>query len=44
MRLDKSKTELLLAQLQQSEWHTGRWTAPIGHLWLVQRGPDDPAW
>jgi 2'-5' RNA ligase len=44
MRLDKSKTQSLLAQLQQSEWHTGRWTVPIDHLWLMQRGPDDPAW
>jgi 2'-5' RNA ligase len=44
MRLDKGKTQALLKELKQSEWHSGRWTVPLDHLWLMQRGPDDPAW
>jgi 2'-5' RNA ligase len=44
MRLSKTKSQALLAQLQKREWHTGRWAMPISHLWLMQRGPDDPAW
>jgi hypothetical protein len=31
-------------ELRTSEWHTGLQVAPIGELWLMQRGPDDPAW
>ena len=44
MRLDRYKTAALLAQLQQKDWHTQRWSITIDHLWLMQRGPDDPAW
>ncbi len=44
MRLGRAKSKTLLAQLWQSEWHTGRWSVPIDHLWLMQRGPEDPAW
>ena len=44
MRLDKGKTQALLQELRQSEWHTGRWVVPLDHLWLMQRGPGDPAW
>lgn len=44
MRLDKNRTRTLLNELRQSEWHTGRWSVPMDHLWLMQRGPDDPAW
>ncbi len=44
MRLDQRKTEALLPQLRQTEWHTQWWSAIIDHLWLMQRGPDDPAW
>ena len=44
MRLARDETSALLAQLQHTEWHTRRWTLPIDHLWLVQRGPNDPAW
>jgi 2'-5' RNA ligase len=44
MRLDKQRTQTLLKELRQSEWHTGRWSVPMDHLWLMQRGPDDPAW
>ncbi|HTP11725.1 MAG TPA: 2'-5' RNA ligase family protein [Anaerolineae bacterium] len=44
MRLDQAKTEALLPQLRQTEWHTQRWSVTIEHLWLMQRGPSDPAW
>lgn len=44
MRLGWDETKAFLAQLQQSEWHTERWSIPIDHLWLMQRGPGDPAW
>jgi 2'-5' RNA ligase len=44
MRLDAHKTEVLLNQLRQTEWHTQRWSVPIDHLWLMQRGPNDLAW
>jgi len=44
MRLNKQPSQTLLAELQRSEWHTGRWSMPINQLWLMQRGPDDPAW
>ncbi len=43
MRLDMAGTRSLLAQLQGSDWHSGRWTVPIDHLWLMQRRPADPA-
>jgi 2'-5' RNA ligase len=42
--LDQDQFEMLLAQLEQSEWHTGRWSVSIDQLWLMQRGPDEPAW
>ncbi len=44
MRLDQPKTEALLPQLRQADWHTLRWNVSIEHLWLMQRGPHDPAW
>ena len=44
MRLDAADTRVLLARLQESEWHRERWRVSIDHLWLMQRGPDDPAW
>jgi len=44
MRLDRARTQRLLQELWQSEWHTGRWPVPMDHLWLMQRGPGDPAW
>jgi 2'-5' RNA ligase len=44
MRLDQAKTEALLPQLRQTEWHRQRWSVLIDHLWLMQRGPNDPAW
>ncbi len=44
MRLEHSKTKTLLNQLRQTEWHTQRWSPLLDHLWLMQRGPSDPAW
>jgi len=44
MHLDRRETRALLAQLQQSEYHSERWSVHMDHLWLVQRGPGDPAW
>ena len=44
MRLGRREAQSLLAQLQRSAWHSGRWSVPIDHLWLMQRGPEDPAW
>lgn len=44
MRLDQPETEVLLPQLRQTNWHSQRWSVPIDHLWLMQRGPADPAW
>ena len=44
MRLGRDETRSLLAQLQQSEWHTGQWAVLIDRLWLMQRGPGDSAW
>jgi len=44
MRLSKRETRPLLAQLQGSEWHSGRWSVLIDHLWLMQRGPGEPEW
>ncbi len=42
--LGRQETHSLLAQLRHSEWHLGRWSIPIDHLWFMQRGPDDSAW
>ena len=44
MRLDARQTETLFDQLRQTEWHTQRWSVTIDQLWLMQRGPGDPAW
>ena len=44
MRLDEKRTRTLFQELRRTEWHTGRWMVPLDHLWLMQRGPDDPAW
>jgi 2'-5' RNA ligase len=44
MRLGEDATRSLLADLQETMWHTGRWSLSIDHLWLVQRGPADPSW
>lgn len=44
MRLKGVTARQMVDQLQQSEWQTGHWSAPIERLALMQRGPDDPAW
>ncbi len=44
MRLGEGPTRSLLAQLRQSEWGREHWSVSIDHLWLMQRGPADPAW
>jgi hypothetical protein len=44
MRLDSRQSNALLRQLKQTAWHTSRWTVPIFDLWLMLRGPNDPAW
>jgi 2'-5' RNA ligase len=44
MRLSIRETRSLLARLQQSEWHTRRWSVLIDYLWLMQRGPGEPEW
>ncbi len=44
VHLDRGRTQTLLNELRQSDWHTGRWSVPMDHLWLMQRGPHDPAW
>jgi 2'-5' RNA ligase len=44
MRLGEVETYTLLDELRQTEWHTQRWSFPIDHLWLMQRGARDPAW
>jgi len=44
MRLDARQTEALLKQLRQTAWLRQSWSITIDHLWLMQRGPSDPAW
>jgi 2'-5' RNA ligase len=44
MRLDQNKTEALLPQLRQIDWLRQWHSVSIDHLWLMQRGPNDPAW
>jgi 2'-5' RNA ligase len=44
MRLTGDRAQAVVEELRTSEWHTGLQVAPIGELWLMQRGPDDPAW
>ncbi len=44
MRLDAHQTETLLPQLRQTAWLKQPMNIMIDHLWLMQRGPHDPAW
>ncbi len=44
MRLDPRQTATLLEQFRQTDWLMQPWTVNIDHLWLMQRGPNDPAW
>ena len=44
MRLDARRSETLFEQLRQTDWLVQPRSVTIDHLWLVQRGPNDPAW
>lgn len=44
MRLKPDRVQEMVASLQAAEWENGRFHAPISHLQLMQRGPQDPAW
>lgn len=44
MRLPDERTRVLLNDLRQTDWHTQRFTQRLDHVWLMQRGPRDPAW
>ncbi|MFN8445538.1 MAG: 2'-5' RNA ligase family protein [Caldilineaceae bacterium] len=44
MRLNDQRSNALYAELLQSEWHLQRWSVPIEHLQLMQRGENDRAW
>lgn len=44
MRLSPQEMDAMVQELQQTEWESERYTAPIRELHLMQRGPDDPAW
>ncbi len=44
MRLKPDRVRAMVASLQAVEWENGRFNAPISHLQLMQRGPQDPAW
>jgi 2'-5' RNA ligase len=44
MRLKGAAAQAMLSDLQDSQWDTQRWQLTIHELWLMQRGPDDPAW
>lgn len=44
MRLQGEGVERMLADLHSSAWDTQRFSARIGELCLMQRGPADPAW
>lgn len=44
MRLADSPAQRMIQELEESEWATPQWTAPIHELKLMQRGPKDAAW
>lgn len=44
MRLSPAAFQTMRADLEPSEWGRSRWPASITELWLMQRGPADPAW
>jgi 2'-5' RNA ligase len=44
MRLDARRTGTLFTQLRQTDWLGRPWSVLIDHLWLMQRGREDPAW
>lgn len=44
MRLKQPAFSEVLTNLQESEWHDGRYTSRITELHLMQRGEADPVW
>ncbi len=44
MRLPAIGAQRMLDDLAGSEWDSQHFVAPIHHLCLMQRGPQDPAW
>lgn len=44
LRLNKSDTAAMMAELKETEWENGRYHAPIHELRLMQRSPADAAW
>ena len=44
LRLEQPAFDETLAQLRESEWENGRFTAPITELHLMQRGENDDVW
>lgn len=44
MRLPPTALQAMRRELENSEWGRNQWQAPITELWLMQRGPADPAW
>lgn len=44
MRLKRPQVDQMVAELRQSVWENGRFSALINTLYLMQRGPADPAW
>jgi 2'-5' RNA ligase len=44
MRLSGSAAQAMLADLRDSPLNQPGLVAPIQELWLMQRGPHDPAW
>ena len=44
MRLSPAEMDQMAEELQGATWESERWTVPIKHLHLMQRGPEDDAW
>jgi 2'-5' RNA ligase len=44
MRLEARETGALLPQFRRTTWLMQPWRILIDRLWLMQRGPNDPAW
>lgn len=44
MRLKPEAVQRMVAELKESMWQDGRFSAPINQLHLMQRAPNEPAW
>ncbi|MCP5097326.1 MAG: 2'-5' RNA ligase family protein [Chloroflexi bacterium] len=44
MRLKQPEFDAMVAELQDTIWHTEQFAVPITELHLMQRGANDPAW